>query len=186
MDCLVAKQVGLVAHKPTKNKPAEFWLLGSSVGSCQAVTIEKTQIHHNDSTEDLPAPLFEQIDKALVELKAQNPEDREKAIAELIRIGQSKDPRIAQAIKTSMIDPDAKVRVKTVATLAREEGEYGATETIQKALEDTDSSVRLQAVDSIRENVEMLQQATNDADELVRSLAQTKLDAINNRKSKRQ
>lgn len=27
MDCLVAKQVGLVAHKPQKDKPAEFWLL---------------------------------------------------------------------------------------------------------------------------------------------------------------
>lgn len=39
MDCLVAKQVGLVAHKAQKGKPAEFWLLGSSVGSCQAVTV---------------------------------------------------------------------------------------------------------------------------------------------------
>ncbi|MDP3933041.1 MAG: hypothetical protein Q8Q45_11915, partial [Methylococcaceae bacterium] len=38
MDCLLAKQVGLVAHKAQKDKPAEFWLLGSSVGSCQAVT----------------------------------------------------------------------------------------------------------------------------------------------------
>ena len=42
MDCLVAKQVGLVAHKPNQDKPAEFWLLGSSVGSCQAVTVMPT------------------------------------------------------------------------------------------------------------------------------------------------
>lgn len=27
MDCLVAKQVGLVAHKNQKDNPAEFWLL---------------------------------------------------------------------------------------------------------------------------------------------------------------
>jgi hypothetical protein len=38
MECLVGKQIGLVAHKPSRTKPAEFWLLGSSVGGCQAVT----------------------------------------------------------------------------------------------------------------------------------------------------
>lgn len=148
------------------------------------MTIEQAPIHQSSINVDLPDSIVEKIDKALQKLKSQKPGEREKAIAELIRIGQSKDPRIEQAIKTSMLDPDARVRVKTVSTLAREEGEYGATEAIQKALEDTDASVRLQAVDSIRENVEMLQQATNDADELVRSLAETKLAAINNKKFK--
>ncbi|NOU21786.1 MAG: hypothetical protein HOO93_08345 [Methyloglobulus sp.] len=48
MDCLVAKQVGLVAHKAKKDKPAEFWLLGYSVGSSQAVMVAqaaKPSIH---------------------------------------------------------------------------------------------------------------------------------------------
>jgi hypothetical protein len=39
IDYLVAKQVGLLAHKEQKDKPAELWLLDSSVGSCQAVII---------------------------------------------------------------------------------------------------------------------------------------------------
>jgi hypothetical protein len=44
MDCLLANQVSLVANKPEPGKPAEFWVLSSSVGSCKAMTVESASV----------------------------------------------------------------------------------------------------------------------------------------------
>lgn len=40
MECLVAKQIGLIAHKATKTKPAEFWL-PSQASFVRKPTIQK-------------------------------------------------------------------------------------------------------------------------------------------------
>ncbi|MEQ1560606.1 MAG: HEAT repeat domain-containing protein [Methyloglobulus sp.] len=186
MDCLVAKQVGLVAHKPQKDKPAEFWLLGSSVGSCQAVTVAPVvppiaAAEQQPSAEEqaqADQSMQEQSDHLLEQAKAKDPGQRAEAITNLISGGMKDDPNVRKVLEEALADKDASVRANAISALAQREGE-GAAEQLRQALNDTDVNVRMIAVDSAGNNSVLLQQALADKDPMIRDFATSKLEALN-------
>jgi hypothetical protein len=188
MDCLVTKQVGLVANKPELGKPAEFWLLGSSVGSCQAVTVAPAaQIQAAVTPQQEPTPAEQalaaqfmqaQSDQFLAQTKATDPGQRAEAITNLISGGMKDDPNVRKALEEAMTDKDAGVRAQAITALARREGE-GAAEQLRQALKDSDTNVRMMAVDSAGTDAGLLQQALTDKDPMIRDYAASKLEALN-------
>lgn len=105
MDCLVAKQVGLVAHKAQKDKPAEFWLLGSSVGSCQAVTVAVSPIQKiavqptAEASAETELALQEQTDRLLKQTQSKDPNQRAEGIGNLGAVGPKDDPAVDEALR---------------------------------------------------------------------------------------
>jgi hypothetical protein len=158
MDCLVAKQVGLVANKPESGKPAEFWLLGVSVGSCQTLTVEPT-------------------DSLFIQTQSTDPNQRAEGIRNLGELGPKNDPDVNSALRNAMNDKDAIVRVQAIRSIALRGGEDVADRQ-SLALKDKDVNVRLTAVSDIQDDPVLLQQALNDIDQSVRNLAQSKLEDL--------
>jgi hypothetical protein len=190
MDCLVAKQVGLVAHKPQKDNPAEFWLLGSSVGSCQAVTVMPTPLNtaaRDQLVETAPTPEEQaQIDQAnqeQVELlleqlkKAKSVEQRAEAITNLASVGKIDDPNVHNALDEAMVDKDASVRVQAVGTMSFLDKD-NATDYLGRALRDKSPDVRIAVVDKAGSNTDILERAFADSDANVREYAAAKLREI--------
>lgn len=193
MDCLVAKQVGLVAHKPQKDKPAEFWLLGSSVGSCQAVTVAPEASPVQVAVEQKPelAPETpkrtkrEQSDALLAKLKdAKSAQERTEALANLATGGIIGDPDVRKALDDAILDTDANTRAQAISTLANLDRE-GAAEVLAGALHDSDATVRLTAVDQLSDDVEVLKQALADSDTGIREFATAKLAEIKKREDRK-
>ncbi|MEQ1546900.1 HEAT repeat domain-containing protein [Methyloglobulus sp.] len=184
MDCLVAKQVGLVAHKAQKNKPAEFWLLGSSVGSCQAVTPVVPPIaaaeQQPTAKEQAQADqaMQEQSDLLLEQAKSKEPSQRAEAISNLISGGMKDDPNVRKVLEEALTDKNAAIRANAIVALARREGE-GATEQLRQALSDTDANVRMMAVDNAGNDSVLLQQALADKDPMIRDYAASRLEELN-------
>ena len=187
MACLVGKQVGLVAHKEQKDKPAEFWLLGSSVGSCQAVTV--APILQNMATRGLRGQPTEptlaeqaQIDKAnqersnllLEQLKnAKSAELRAEAVGNLASVGKIDDPNVRNALEDAMSDKDASVRAQAVGAMSYLDKD--ATDFLSRALQDTSVDVRIAAVDKAGGNADILERALADSDASVSGYAAAKL-----------
>jgi HEAT repeats len=191
MDCLVAKQVGLVAHKPQKDKPAEFWLLGSSIGSCQAVTVAAAaspiqKVAVQPSPEDLAQMdkmMQEQSDRLLKQAESKNPSQRAEAIGNLGAVGAKNDPAVDEALRTAMNDKNADVRVQAIKAIVQRGGDEVAGQQ-GLALKDNDVNVRLTAVSDIQDDETLLQQALNDNDQSVRDLAKDKIQDLANRQGK--
>ncbi|MEQ1485491.1 HEAT repeat domain-containing protein [Methyloglobulus sp.] len=175
MDCLVAKQVGLVAHKPQQGRPAEFWLLGSSVGSCQAVTIEAAVPM---STADIDEEQAEVDEDPIVELmkmaKNKDAAERVNALSSLSSHQELADPRVDEMLQEGLKDESPDVRAQAVASLAVREGE-GAEITLKTAMKDESVVVRLAAIDNADEHSPLLKEALDDSDPAVRKLAAQKL-----------
>ena len=106
-----------------------------------------------------------------------DPAERADALALLVIKGRAGDADIRKALETALTDKDANVRAQALSSLARREGD-GAAAQLQAALQDSDVSVRLMAVDSAGNNPALLQQAVTDRDETVRTLATMKLEAL--------
>ncbi len=189
MDCLVAKQVGLVAHKPQKDKPAEFWLLGSSVGSCQAVTVAASPIQKiaaEPTPEALAAAelaLQEHTDHLLKQTQSKDPNQRAEGIGNLGAVGPKNDPVVDEALRNAMTDINADVRVQAIRAIVQRGGDEVADQ-VGLALKDKDVNVRLTAVSDIQDDETLLQQALSDSDQSVRDLAKDKLQDLVFRQSK--
>jgi hypothetical protein len=193
MDCLVAKQVGLIAHTTQKDKPAEFWLLGSSVGSCQAVTVappllnEKKQEKNPtpDELAKLSQMLQEQSMQLIEQAHSKEPDQRASAVANLGSVGVKDDPSVDEALHNAMQDNNANVRAQAITAILRR-GSEQASEYLIQALQDKDATVRLTAVSAIEDDMIFLQQALNDSDEAVRNMAKDKLDDMAGSQAKAQ
>jgi hypothetical protein len=122
MDCLVAKQVGMVTNKPESGKPAEFWLLGTSVGSCKAMTVEPIAQKVQAAAEQQHKPTAAEqaeIDQgnqnqsnALLEKfkTSKDKGDRAEALNNLVAVGKIDDLNIRNALEEAMQDKDASIR----------------------------------------------------------------------------
>ena len=86
-------------------------------------------------------------------------------------------PTVKAALEQALTDQDANVRAQAISSLAHREGS-GAAAAIQEALHDSAVDVRMMAVDGITDDIALLQQAINDSDETVRSLAAIKLEEL--------
>ncbi len=185
MDCLVGKQIGLVAHKPQKDKPAEFWLLGSSVGSCQAVTVAPDQVHHQVASQptdltqnnaELDKEQLIQIEAALKQAKSKDKDERATALYNLGLLGEGDNPEVRKALEEAIADQDPNVRTQAITSLMQREGED--TPEVQQALRDKDMNVRMAVVGSLNTDIQLLQQALTDSEQSIRDLAQSKLEDI--------
>ncbi|MBK8816644.1 MAG: HEAT repeat domain-containing protein [Methylococcaceae bacterium] len=185
MDCLVGKQIGMVAHKPTIAKLAEFWLLGSSVGSCQAVTVTEIpnkEVKHR-KTQETPESIAEkermiqeQTDLLLKQYESKDPSQRAEAIGNLSSVARSNNPDVEGVLHNALNDQDATVREQAISTIIRRGGNVDSE--LGKALRDSNNNVRFAAVSGINDDVVLLQQALNDTEPSVRDLAKSKLESI--------
>jgi hypothetical protein len=188
MDCLVGQQLGLVAHKPQKNKPAEFWLLGSSVGSCRAVTVAASPMPQpaqapQPSAADLAEMdrmMQEQSDQMLKLAQSKDPNERYTAISNLGSVGAAGDPNVDEVLQNALTDKDSNVRSQAIQSIAQRGGD-DADSTIAQALKDKDANVRVAAVTAVQSDLNLLQQALGDSDQTVRETAQARLDDLANR-----
>jgi hypothetical protein len=189
LECLLNHKADLIVRYPKnsdkveqKDQILEAWVLGSKLetptdsGLCTA-TPESGSMRLNqefDSENNV-----DQSDEILKLAKSKNAAERADAIGTLIAVGRDGDPAIKAVLEEALHDPDASVRAQAVSTLThRGDTKDEAAAVIQEAMQDESVDVRMMAVDGITDDVAMLQQAVNDNDEVVRSLAQAKLDAL--------
>jgi hypothetical protein len=197
LDCLAAKQIGMVAHKPQANKPAEIWLLGSSVGSCPAVTIDHLEKSHTESTQPTDSQLTDASPKLSLRQKsdllldklrnAKTTEDKLDALTRLATDGLINDPNVRAALKTAATDSDARVRGAAISTLANLD-KHSAAELLANAAHDPDPSVRMMAIDhaeASETDISTLKQALTDSDSGIREFAAAKLADIQKRQEKK-
>jgi HEAT repeat protein len=119
----------------------------------------------------------DRTDDLLKQAQAKNPADRADAIGQLMAGGRKGDPAVKAELEKALTDPDASIRAQAISSLAHREGS-GATAAIQEALRDNSVDVRMMAVDGITDDIALLQQAINDSDETIRSLAAVKLEML--------
>jgi hypothetical protein len=187
MDCLVGKQIGLVAHKPQKDKPAEFWLLGSSVGSCQAVTIAPYESPNPAEIEQQPTPEAQaeieqanqdQSDKLIAQFKsAKDKAERAEALNNLISVGKIDDPNVRNALQDAMADKDDSIRAQALETLTNLDQDNLA-EYVDKAMQDPSPEVRMAALNKASGQVDLLERAVADKDRAVSQFATSLLEAL--------
>lgn len=189
MECLLARQVGLVANKPEQDKPDEFWLLGSSVGSCQAISIEPELPKNTDITQPVQVPVsleaqaeadeavHEQSERLLKQAQSKDPFLRGEALNNLGAQGDKSDANVDEALRNGLSDKDASVRAQAITGIARRGG-VEVADLLGQALKDQDVNVRMTAVSVVPDDATILQQALNDTDATIRSLAKDKLNDL--------
>lgn len=192
LECLLDRKADLIvrysdelAQAGGNEKIAEAWVLGSrldgnpdSRANCLATEKEAGKAslllkQKEQTIEEEP----DQTEELIKMAQSKNPSDRAEAIGALMAGGRKDDPQVKAVLLEALTDKDANVRAQAISTLAHREGS-GARTAIQEALHDSSVDVRIMAVDGITDDAAMLQQAVNDSDETVRSLATTKLESL--------
>lgn len=198
LECLLNRRADLIVRYPrnpakddSKGQVAEAWILGSkldsasSLANCQATAGSMANtggitgngsLVFGDNQQDTEAEP-DLTDELLKTAQSKNPAERAEAIGALLADGREGDPGVKAALEQALNDQDANVRAQAISSLAHREGS-GANGAIQQALQDPSVDVRMMAVDGISDDIPMLQQAINDSDETVRSLAAAKLEQL--------
>ncbi len=183
LECLLVGKADLIfrySETPTKTKqqaqPLEAWVLGAKFGLDQANSIacSSTETQAGNTKNDLEP---DETDALLKRTIAITPEERAEAIGRLMAGGRKGDIAVRKALENALTDPDARVRVRAISSLAHREG-AGAVDALHEALHDSDASVRITAVDNAGNDVAMLQQALTDNDATVRQLAGIRLEPL--------
>ena len=196
LECLLDRKADLIvsysrdpAKVDSKGQVAEAWILGSrlansqSSGNCVAIsgqTTDKGSLMLRQNEQNAKAE-SDQTNELLKSAQSTNPAERAEAIGALLANGRNDDPDVKAALEKALTDQDANVRAQAISSLAHREGN-DASGAIQEALHDKAVDVRLMAVDGITDDVALLQQAINDSDETVRSLAAIKLEELTQKK----
>lgn len=180
LECLFNKKADLIfryKNNAAQNSPEEVWVLGTNVDVAQASISSGVETQHPIPEMSAQTGGTEAMDKLLEQLKTDDPGQRADAVARLSAEKQSHDGTIDRVLVSALSDKNAEVRAQAVFALAKRES-GGAPAALQQALQDSDASVRLMAVDNAGDNVALLQQALNDSDETVRTYAATKLETF--------
>lgn len=193
LECLLDRKADLIVRYPrapaktdSKWQVAEAWILGSRLdgtvakADCPVTGGSEGSLSLRQNQEDAEVQSKpDQSDILLKIAKSKNARDRAEAIGSLLAIGRRNDPQIKAMLAEAVHDQDANVRAQAVSTLThRDDFRENATEVIQEAMQDSSVDVRLMAVDGITDDVGLLQQAINDSDETVRSIAEIKLEQL--------
>jgi len=175
MKCLLGKHADFVFRFPASvsqlanvDKPKEIWVLGRN---------ENTTDVYVHST--LDSKESEKLNKLLLRAKDNDPVLRADALATLVLEAPANHAEIRKAFTDALSDPNPQVREQAVSGLARREGDKALKE-LQNALQDKEASVRLMVVDNAGSNMDLLQQALTDEDELVRNMATLKIAELTN------
>jgi hypothetical protein len=160
-------------------KPVDIWILGSSLagsgksGACNgmqngSVAISKKQ-HIKQVGEKLIARLMHS-------LASNEPRQRADAIADLAIKTAIDNADVDDALLHAMDDKASIVREQALFGWAYRKGKDASAE-LRQALQDTEMSVRMKVVDLTQDRA-LLAQATADSNEIVRKIAQMKLDEL--------
>jgi HEAT repeats len=192
LECLLDRKADIIVRYPHKisntagKEPvAEAWILGSKLdgitaqADCQITgnLADKISPGVQQSQQDNELET-DRTDELLKMAQSKNPEDRADAIAALLATSNEGDPNVNSTLEQALDDTDANVRAQAISSLSHREGS-AASQALQEALHDESVDVRLMAVDGITDDAALLQQAANDSDETVRSLAAVKLAELN-------
>jgi HEAT repeat protein len=187
MECLLIGKADLVyryarqASKPDpKRQPEEVWVLGAKFGTDQSNSVvcpsTGNQQHEFQvaASNSITGPEPDHTDELLTMARSNVPTERVEAIGRLMSGGRKGDAAVKATLEAALLDPDARVRVRAISSLAHREG-AGAAPALQEALRDSDASVRITAVDNAGSDIPLLKQALTDNDSTVRQLAEIKL-----------
>lgn len=194
LECLFANKADVAFRAQGKssnstNDVAEAWIMGSSLGgkvekdsAClvRAARAEKElqalkqKLDAQDSGPDM-------TDDFLKMSESKRPQARAAAIGALLSSKRKDDPAVKATLERALTDQDAAVRAQAISAMAQLAGD-NVNAVLQDALQDESVDVRLMAVSSITDNMALLQQAANDSDETVRTLATIKLKELETNK----
>jgi len=149
----------------------------NSVSSLNAIQIYCMEEHGNASKSDAD------FTEAIVNLAASNdPAQRVNALSQLAVKGLIDSEVVQKILQTAIQDSDPQVRGQAVYALAQQ-GCGDLFVVLEQALQDTEFSVRLMALDSLGDDersVALLKQVVEDEDEAqaIKDLATMKLEAL--------
>lgn len=173
LKCLLGNSVNLVFSRSNNSadKVDEVWVLGSSFASSYAPSGCEVPSQNQSVAND------EEIVRLLSAVQNADPQRRAEAVFDLAKQPNADPTEIEAILLKSLADNSALVRGQALAGWAQRQGDAALPE-LQHAMQDTDASVRLQAVE-LTENIGLLNQALHDPDILIRQLAESKLQALN-------
>lgn len=193
LECLLERRADLVVRYPHipdksegKGQLAEAWVLGSrqdgmgiqldcSLTGKVGSTLPLEQSQQVPDTTAKPNP----SETLLKMAKSNNAAGRAEAIGALLAAGTKDDPKIQEMLEDAVHDEDANVRAQALSTLTHWSNDTESiSAALSEAIHDGSADVRLMAVDGITDDVDLLQQAVNDSDEVVRTTAITKLESL--------
>jgi len=186
LECLLVRKADLVfrysgqtTKAESRGQPAEVWVLGAKFGTNQSnsVVCPSTGTQQQEfpaASNSITGPEADQTDELLKMASSKKPAERAEAIGRLMAGGRKGDAAVKATLEAALLDPDARVRVRAISSLAHREG-AGATAALQEALRDSDVSVRITAVDNAGSDIALLKQALTDNDATVRQLAEIRL-----------
>ncbi len=188
LECLLGNKADLIVRYANKQAKAgsigpveEAWILGSKANGTILKTVSPEAVEAPDkgliSKQNDAATMPDRTEELLAKAHSYNPQERAAAIGDLLAGGRKGDPDVRAALEQALTDQDPEVRVQAISSLSHREGNE-ALAAIQHTLSDSSDDVRLMAVDGIVDNVALLQQAVNDRDETIRSLAEIKLELL--------
>lgn len=189
LECLLDGKADLIVRYSDHGSHAagsvvETWVLGSRLDGAIAkncpmsVALNDTDSNAFDETQAQIEVEQLRTQQLLNMTHSKNPEERADAIGAFLAEGAEGDPEIKAALEQALTDTDDNVRAQAVSTFSHREGGASTEAVIQEAMHDSSPAVRMMAVDSITNDVALLQQAANDSDETIRNLAVLKLEQL--------
>lgn len=193
LECVLDRKADLIVRysrnadkSESKGQLAEAWVLGSRLDgtvarldcpltdkASSALSLEQGQ--QVADTKARPNP----SDALLKIAQSKDVAGRANAIGALLSVGNKDDPQIQEMLEDAIHDQDANVRAQAVSTLAHwSSNTESISAALGEAIHDDSADVRLMAVDGITDDVGLLQQAVNDSDEVVSTLAAIKLEEL--------
>lgn len=175
LQCLLGSGVNM-AFRQSGSGTEEVWIMSSSLSQVSDVSSQCAELlvpgginesGKADTTEEL-----------LRNARNKDSAKRAQAIAELATAQPRGDKRVHALLNSALSDTNPAVRAQAIAALANREGESAVSEQLRAALKDRNSEVRLMALDSIEQDSSLLNLALQDADVVVRQLAETKLESL--------
>jgi HEAT repeats len=186
--CVLNHKADLIVRYPhnKKNDPddqiAEAWVLGSKLDGHPVTRMDcvATQaVEKDDNSQDRKVAAEEEQFQTLLKMaNSDKATERAEAMGSLLGVGRDGDKDIKDVLEKGLQDQDASVRAQAVSTLTHRGDYEQAASVIQDALKDSSVDVRMMAVDGITDDAALLQQAVNDSDETVSSLAAMKLEEL--------
>lgn len=188
--CLLGSNVDMVFRdvSGSNQKPAaqtEVWLL--DIPDLKTANAFSDRFESDTTALNLHKRLdptdseIEELTGKLLEM-AKDPRQRMEAVAALGSAGHKGDMKVHSVLKKALSDTNPGVRAQAVFALGKREGDDALLD-IEAAMHDENAEVRRIAVESVGNNMTMLQQALKDSDDSIRLYASTKLQLMSNRQN---
>jgi hypothetical protein len=186
LHCLLASQADLVfryGQADSQDALQEVWILGAKTKAWPdafSQSASGTTPAVSNSGENVGIKMLgdDDISPLLAMAKADDSESRTNAITALAAQAPVSHSAARDALQAALSDPSAQVRAQAVAGLLKQQDTGASPDVLERALQDSDVSVRLMAVNHADGHPVLLQDALNDSDETVRACAAARLEAL--------